>query len=287
MAKPRLLVLFSGGRTSAYMTYRILKEYADQYEIIVCFANTGRENPETLDFVRDCDQHFGFNTVWLEAVVHHGKKRGCTHRVISYETADREGRVFEEMLKKYGIPNKNYIHCTRELKENVIHSYMRSIGWKRGTYQTAIGIRTDELQRKKTTVSRQTGQIRVYPLIDWFPTDKLDVLDFFEWTAFDLQLPDYLGNCQCCYKKSDNKLKQVYLSRPEGFEWTREMEERYGHVGDNMVKGVKVADPRVFFRGYRNTQQLIASFDLTVPVREDAPEDYEGCAASCEPFMND
>lgn len=249
MAKPRLLVLFSGGRTSAYMTYRILKEYADQYEIIVCFANTGRENPETLDFVRDCDQHFGFNTVWLEAVVHHGKKRGCTHRVISYETADREGRVFEEVLKKYGIPNKNYIHCTRELKENVIHSYMRSIGWKRGTYQTAIGIRTDELQRKKTTVSRQTGQIRVYPLIDWFPTDKLDVLDFFEWT--------------------------------------REMEERYGHVGDNMVKGVKVDDPRVFFRGYRNTQQLIASFDLTVPVREDAPEDYEGCAASCEPFMGD
>lgn len=63
MAKPRLLVLFSGGRTSAYMTYRILKEYADQYEIVVCFANTGRENPETLDFVRDCDQHFGFNTV--------------------------------------------------------------------------------------------------------------------------------------------------------------------------------------------------------------------------------
>ena len=29
----------SGGRTSAYMTYRLLNEYSDKYEIIVCFAN--------------------------------------------------------------------------------------------------------------------------------------------------------------------------------------------------------------------------------------------------------
>ncbi len=38
-------------------------------EILVVFANTSKEEPETLDFVRDCDLNFGFNTIWIEAVV--------------------------------------------------------------------------------------------------------------------------------------------------------------------------------------------------------------------------
>ena len=44
----------SGGRTSAFMTKKILDEYSDQYEIVVCFANTGQENDATLDFVKEC-----------------------------------------------------------------------------------------------------------------------------------------------------------------------------------------------------------------------------------------
>ena len=113
----------SGGRTSAFMTKMILDNYKDKYDIVVCFANTGQENDATLDFVNNCDKHFGFNTVWLEAVVNEGRV-ACSHRVVDYDSASRKGEPFEEVVKKYGIPNNGYPHCTRELKENPIHSYI-------------------------------------------------------------------------------------------------------------------------------------------------------------------
>lgn len=285
--KKRLLACFSGGATSAYMTYHLLKEYQDEYEIVVCFANTGMENPETLQFVHDCDTHFGFNTIWLEAVVHHGKKKGCTHRVVTFETASRKGEPFEEVIKKYGIPNHSYIHCTRELKENPIHSYMSSIGWERGEYLTAIGIRTDEAHRAKTTVSKQTGQIRLYPLIYMFPSDKDDVISFFEWTVVALDLPDFKGNCVTCFKKSAKKLQKVYMDNPAAFDWSRRMEKCYGKVGNNKIAGKLVDEPRKFFRGYLDTDSLISTFDLSAEMRADRPEENEGCASSCEAFMSD
>jgi hypothetical protein len=34
----------------------------------VVFANTGQEREETLEFVKQCDDHFGFGTVWIEGV---------------------------------------------------------------------------------------------------------------------------------------------------------------------------------------------------------------------------
>jgi len=65
----KLLISFSGGETSAYMTHWALKNWRERYpEILVVFSNTGQENEETLVFVRDCDNYFGFETVWVEAM---------------------------------------------------------------------------------------------------------------------------------------------------------------------------------------------------------------------------
>ena len=64
-----LIVSFSGGETSAYMTYQLLHDwnFCSQWaDIKVVFANTGEEAEETLEFVKECDEKFNFNTVWLE-----------------------------------------------------------------------------------------------------------------------------------------------------------------------------------------------------------------------------
>ena len=99
-----ILVSFSGGRTSAYMTKQILdKNKGDN--IVVVFANTGQETEETLKYIDNFDKVYGFNTVWIEAITHHNIRKGCTHKVVSYETACRDGSVFMEMVKKYGVPN--------------------------------------------------------------------------------------------------------------------------------------------------------------------------------------
>lgn len=282
--KPRLLSCFSGGRTSAYMTYRLLREKAEEYDILVVFANTGEENEATLKFVRDCDSELGFNTVWIEADVNPVKGERTGFRVVDFETASRKGEPYEAVIAKYGLANKDYPHCTRELKEMPIHGWLWSQGWHKGEYLTAIGMRADE--PKRTTAKkpdRQTRQNKVFPLAHWWPTDKQDVLDFWEWMPFDLELSEHRGNCKWCYKKSQGKLRRVWQETPHDFAFPLRMEESYGHVGNNVVPG-----PRKIFRGYQSTQNLLALFELTGPTdepqRSGAPG---GCDEECNPFGDD
>jgi len=53
-------ISFSGGRTSAYMLYQVLHAHGGTLprEAIVCFANTGKEDEATLQFVKDCSDHW-------------------------------------------------------------------------------------------------------------------------------------------------------------------------------------------------------------------------------------
>ncbi len=82
--RKKLLVSFSGGQTSAYMTKWCLDNLSDKYEIVVVFANTGKEREETLQFVNECDKRFGFNTVWVEAVVNSTMGVGTSFKVVTY-----------------------------------------------------------------------------------------------------------------------------------------------------------------------------------------------------------
>jgi len=91
--KKRVLVSASGGRTSAMMAYLIKKAYSHIYDLIFVFANTGREKEETLMFLDKVDKHFGLGIVWVEAVVHFGTRKACTHKLVSFELADRGVRV--------------------------------------------------------------------------------------------------------------------------------------------------------------------------------------------------
>lgn len=293
MSEPRrLLISFSGGETSGYMTQWILANWQDRYdEIIVVFANTGQENEETLRFVEKCDRHFGLGVVWVEGVTHHGKRKGNTHRVVDFVRASRNGDVFEEMVKKYGIPNRSYIHCTRELKENPITSYARSLGWQKGSYDTAVGIRVDEVDRVSPVAAKKR---LVYPLVSDHPTTKPEINAWWQEQPFRLRLKGYEGNCKWCYKKSRRKHLTLAMEHPEWFRFPDYLEQTYGTAGHN-----EDGTPRVFFRGNCSTWDLIgeaigtefepASDDAQVYPDADPELDAPGggCSESCEAFGGD
>ena len=291
----RLFCSFSGGETSGYMAALIHMVWrGDWDEVVTVFANTGRENEETLEFVHQCDRRFGFNTVWVEAVVHPGRK-STTHRVVDISTASRKGEPFEAVIAKYGIPNADWPHCTRELKLRPMLSYIESLGWERGTYDTAVGIRADEAHRRSKTAKKNRI---TYPLMDRQPTTKPEVNEFWLNQPFRLNLMGYEGNCKDCHKKSARKLFTIMADHPERFDWSERMEEQYGHVGAEFKKPVPPPyTKRVFFRGYLSTKDLRAAYaackDTLERAENDAvalpdgrrlrlDEEPGGCVESCE-----
>lgn len=260
---PKLAISFSGGRSSAVMTRICLthEKYKD-FDKVVCFANTGWEHPATLDFVRDCDAHWGFNTVWLEAVVSDKENEGIRHKVVDYKSASRSGGPFKAVVAKYGLPNKVNKYCTRALKLNPQDSYLSQLGWgkrEKGDFFTAIGIRADEIDRFS---SKADEHKLLYPLAEMGIT-KAKVNMTMSQQPWDLQLPsDAEGNCRGCWKKSDRKLFTLAKTAPDAFDIAQEMERNYGHVRTHYPDGAPYKATsndgrRHMYRGHRDSSDIL------------------------------
>ena len=224
MKKDKLLLCtFSGGRTSAFMG-KLLMELPKykEYDKVFIFANTGKEKEETLNFINKCDTEWGLNVVWLEAIVDPEKGKGTKHKVVSFKTAARNGEPFIDIVKKYGIPNPFMSICTRELKQRPMDSYVKSLGYKHIT--TAIGIRFDERHRKSIR-AKETNTI--YPLCDDLPVDSSFIRNWWDRQCFDLELKDYEGNCDLCFKKSVRKRLTMIKENPQAAKWWVDVEEKY------------------------------------------------------------
>ena len=239
-----LVIQFSGGRTSAFMAKFLFEHFPDR-EKHVLFQNTGKEREETLRFVNECDRRWDLRVVWLEAVVHHGERKGTTHKVVDYESVSRNGEPFEQVIQKYGLPNLSYPHCTRELKQNAANCYIKTLNLT--DYEIALGIRADEQHR----INRTTAQANnwTYPLTDIFPVTKRMVRLFWEKQDFDLGLEDYEGNCDLCFKKSISKLAVITRERPEAIDWWKSVGRKYASINAPLA-------PRKMYRGHRTAEDI-------------------------------
>lgn len=124
-----VLISFSGGRTSGYMLHQILEANGGLPDRAkVTFANTGREMPETLDFVQECSDRWNVPIIWLEYARNGGK---VGFNIVSHNQASRNGEPLEAMIRaaRY-IPNTMRRKCTQETKLLTIKRYCKSLNWK-------------------------------------------------------------------------------------------------------------------------------------------------------------
>jgi 3'-phosphoadenosine 5'-phosphosulfate sulfotransferase (PAPS reductase)/FAD synthetase len=284
-SRPKLLISFSGGKTSAMMTKLLLEHLKDKVDMKVVFANTGLEHEETLIFVKRNQEIFNYECVWVEAIVNPVWGRGVSAKIVDFETASRGGEPFEQVNAKYGLSNINNPKCSQELKSRTIKAYLRSIGWR--DYYTAIGIREDEVDRVS---AKRIKKRLVYPLIQFFPSTKEDVNGFWKQQSFNLRLREHEGNCVGCWKKSFRKLATLAKEDPKHFEWWREQEIKYGHfIPEKKDKeGIKL--PITNYRGGKSVRDIIeiskGPFNMYVdPNYIDLELDASnGCEESCEAF---
>ncbi len=218
-------ISFSGGRTSAYMLWRVLQSNGGlPDEAIVCFANTGKEDEATLEFVRDCEANWGVKINWLEFRDNEKK-----YEVVSFGTASRNGEPFETLIKKRNyLPNPVSRFCTVELKVRTIHRYLKDNGWKE--WDLMLGIRADEKRRLAKIGNQDYGkhEEKIAPLGEANIT-KQDVGDFWKKQPFDLKLPNINGvtmhgNCDLCYLKGRSQIFSLIQEKPERAVWWAKME---------------------------------------------------------------
>jgi len=177
---------------------------------LVTFQNTGKEMPQTLDFINECDIKWNLNIVWLEF------RFGNGFEVVDYKTASRDGRPFNEAIehKNNFLPNQRIRYCTQLLKIDTLHRYLKSIGIK--DYTSFNGIRYDE-PRRWNKIKNSDYDIEL-PLVKWKIT-KLDVLNFWKQQEFDLIVNEPYGNCDCCFLKGKGKLSIIAKEKPELLDW--------------------------------------------------------------------
>lgn len=229
-------ISFSGGRTSAYMLWRVLQSNGGlPADAVVCFANTGKEDEATLRFVRDCGERWGVPITWVE---YRNDERGFA--VVDFDTASRGGEPFEAIIRKRNyLPNPITRFCTSELKIRTMHKWLRAnwqmLGWDAQDleWNQMIGIRADEHRRVAKIRARghsteTTKETMLMPLADAGVTVQ-DVDAFWSRQEFNLELPTYngrtlAGNCDLCFLKPAQQVRTLISEKPERAVWWARME---------------------------------------------------------------
>lgn len=226
------VISFSGGRTSAFLLKKILDSYNGKLpkDIIVCFANTGKELDETLDFIHEIETRWKIPIHWLELDIATTGRIWRTKK-IDYKTASRNGEPFEILLNKMKqLPSIYRRFCTIELKINVINRYMRQLGYKE--WYSALGLRYDEPKRVSDARRNSEKHVNICPLYEAKVTNE-DILDYWSKSSFDLKLPSIkgktiAGNCDLCFLKGTKIKLSILAQYPEKADWWIKQEKRIG-----------------------------------------------------------
>lgn len=237
-------ISFSGGRTSAYMLWRVLQSNQGlPAEARVIFCNTGKEEDATLDFVQRCGQEWGVQITWLE----YRDERGYAQ--VDHASASRKGEPFEAVIRQRGgyLPNAVSRYCSSELKTRTMHRFLKAQGWVE--WDTFVGIRADEPRRVAKFRARPRpeykGEEIHLPLAN-ANVGSADVAAFWSSQPFDLGLPSINGktmhgNCDLCYLKPGAQIISLIREKPSRALWWAEQEQKAQAVA---VTGARFHDDK-------------------------------------------
>lgn len=237
---PQSVISFSGGRSSGFMLWSILDAFGGELPAgrHVVFANTGREMPETLDFVHECSSRWDVPITWVEY------DPGAEHKtaIVSHNSASRDGEPLAAIIKARSmLPNPTMRFCTIEAKIRRIAVYAKHhLGYTE--WYSIIGLRADERHRVAKQIARAAsgkdgkGQGKpVMPLATAGVT-KAHVKAFWDAQSFDLRLLNVNGstpdsNCDLCFLKSAGQIQSTMRRRPETAQWWIDQETKAHRMG--------------------------------------------------------
>lgn len=272
---------FSGGRTSAFLCSLLLESFPRE-RLRFVFMDTGAEHPATYDFIREVNEHFELDLVCLRCDSSLPLGKGVRPYVVSIDDIGPDLIPYRDLAAKYGTPTVATPWCTSRLKE-IVHDKWCDAELGRNNYVTWIGVRADEPKRLggvgKSPLKRYLAELD--------DADKQDVLAYWRDMPFDLQIPEHLGNCVFCVKKSQAKLALACRDEPlMASQWMQMLDE-----SPNRTKRPPMTSESVY-RGKRRLQSIIEEYE-DVPTEvlrgriRSSRNDANTCAESCEVFVGD
>lgn len=234
MANPKnLLIAVSGGRSSALMARHI--QTHPKYEFcnkLYVFCNTGMERPETFEFLKNIVDIWGIPLTMIEGDY---SKQKIGYKIVDFNTADMEAKVFKEMIKHKttytvykSVPNISAPYCSSNMKAKVSKALADEV-FRPNNYVTAIGFRKEDMPRRITFAEIKEDKKRIFPLLtDFNPIIGLEELDeFYNNNPFKLKINSNFGNCELCWKKSQKNLVENIKYGTRFVDWFKDIEKEY------------------------------------------------------------
>jgi hypothetical protein len=246
MKDNNLMVTVSGGRSSAFMAYHILQneKYKDYNKVFV-FCNTGMERPETIDFLKNIVNYWKIDLNIIEGVYSNEMNVGVSYKVVDFGTMNMNALPFSQMIEHKnkgifdGMPNPEAPYCSDMMKTRPAKKFADEI-FGVNKYKKAIGYRKEDMPKRISWAEIKEEKQRIFPLLTDFelPISQIDLNKFWDKQPFKLSIHGSLGNCELCWKKSDNNLIENIIYGTRFIDWFKKEEEKYNSVSFRNHKSI-------------------------------------------------
>jgi len=194
---------------------------------------------------------------------------GVGYKIVDWDSLDMKAKVFEQCIMHMnkgtfdGLPNQEAPYCSERMKTIPCNKFAKDI-FNGEKYIKAIGFRREDMPKRISWPEIKEDKARIFPLLTDFP-QPIGLPELNSWwnnQPFQLGINSKLGNCELCWKKSDNNLVDVIRKGTRFVEWWKDMEEQYGNTS---------------FRGKKSIADFVAIANQPSTMNIDFSESEEGC----------
>ena len=268
------MVTVSGGRSSA-MTARHIQtseKYKD-YNKLYIFANTGQERKETIDFLKNIVKYWDIELNIVEGVYSDVLGVGVGYKLVDFDNMSMNSEPFEGVIMHKnkgvydGLPNSEAPYCSENMKTTPCKKFADEI-FGTNNYIKTIGFRKEDMPKRITLAEAKIDTTRIFPLLTDFDViiGNLELNKWWDNQPFKLEIHGKYGNCELCWKKSDNHLVDNLRFGTRSVEWWQKMEKQYGNTA---------------FRGRKSIDDLVKMSKLPFTHEFNFPEQEEDDNCVC------
>jgi hypothetical protein len=132
-----------------------------------------------------------------------------------------------------GLPNQDAPYCSENLKTTPAKKLCDDI-FGVNNYKIAIGFRKEDMPKRISWAEIKEHKQKIYPLLTDFytPISQIDLNNYWQKESFKLELHGKFGNCELCWKKSDNNLMDNIRFGTRFIDW---LLDKYAKPGEKIL----------------------------------------------------